>query len=176
VEPNGVAGTSSAGARLSVSVRHVPLCGIVVDLAGELDIGTRRVLDDSVDAAAAAAGDVVVTTTQLSFIDGYGLQGLLRLQDLGAVRRRLRICSPSAPMVRILELIEFTALIDTASSGSTPSLGDDPNSEPASGAPHECSDAALGRPTRPADGALLVTSAEHRRPLSSSWSPLRGPA
>jgi anti-anti-sigma factor len=78
-----------------------------IAVAGELDLAVADRLVDVIDRA--AAGDTLVSLAACEFIDSSGLAVILRAHQLGrGAGRRVVIHSPSAPVLRVLEVTGLT--------------------------------------------------------------------
>jgi anti-sigma B factor antagonist len=79
----------------------------VIELVGELDMGTAPHLEAVLDRMLVIPDQIIVDVGQLTFIDSSGLRLLLRASRLVEGRIRLRRCSR-----QITRLIEITGLSD----------------------------------------------------------------
>ena len=98
----------------------------VIELAGELDVGTSPQLQDRIDGALAQlSGDVFVDCARLAFVDSAGLNTLVRAhQQLAAADRCLRLYEPSASLQRLLAITGLDATLRRADSLPRGSVSD----------------------------------------------------
>lgn len=101
-----------------VVLAHATLDGAVLVLAGDLDVETRRSLDDAVDAALdAGAGSIVVDLAGLRFCDAAGVGILVgarvRAAEGGA---DLAVRRPVGQVRRVLDLTGVGAYLEGGSS------------------------------------------------------------
>jgi anti-anti-sigma factor len=78
-----------------------------IAVVGELDLATADRLTDALDRA--AGNDTLISLEACEFIDSSGLAVILRAHQLGLESgRRIVIHSPSAPVLRVLEVTGLT--------------------------------------------------------------------
>lgn len=86
--------------------------GVVLTVAGEIDVTTAVVLDDALERAAAAAPVVVADLSAVAFLDSTGINTLLRAHHQMVARAsRLALADASPPVLRILEITGVNEVI-----------------------------------------------------------------
>lgn len=89
---------------------------VLVEVAGELDLGSAPELQDALERARNAAPElIVVDLRKLEFIDMAGLRVLLAQHDEARRRsRRLVLVNVGRPIRRVLELARVTEVLTIA--------------------------------------------------------------
>jgi anti-sigma B factor antagonist len=86
--------------------------GVVVRVAGEVDIATSPALRDACLGAVEQGGDVVLDLAGVTFLDSSGISVLVQArQRLDSLGRRLEIRAASRPVRRVLELAGLDATL-----------------------------------------------------------------
>lgn len=83
----------------------------VLCVGGELDMVAAPLLSECVQAACSGSKPIVIDAFAVTFIDAAGLRGLLG-HYRPEVLARMRVRSASPPLVRLLDLVGLTDLVE----------------------------------------------------------------
>lgn len=110
-EPDGP-GPAARADRLTVASNTVRGIAVLTP-AGELDLNSVDTLRRALDEAAATCTQVVLDLHRLTFMDSAGINLFLTAhRSLAEAGGRLRLAAPTGPVLRVLQIVGITTVID----------------------------------------------------------------
>lgn len=99
MDPDGTA------AGLTIDLRPAPDSGIVLALAGYIDLSNVQVLSEAITKALAQAPEVVVDLAEVTFLDSTGLREFASgYQQAEAAGARFRVVNPQGSVLDVLRI------------------------------------------------------------------------